>query len=84
MTAPPDLRATVLQALRRFLPGENVEEMSPDLPLGSGGMGLDSISIVEFLLECENRTGIDTSGLFEEKEMTLGRVFEYLEARAKP
>ena len=33
-------------------------DLPADLPLGPGGLGLDSIALVELLLECEQRFGI--------------------------
>lgn len=33
-------------------------ELPGDLRLGSGGLGLDSISLVELLLDCERRLGL--------------------------
>ena len=33
-------------------------ELSPDLPLGSSGLGLDSIAMVEVLLACEELFGV--------------------------
>ncbi|MGZ8833002.1 MAG: phosphopantetheine-binding protein, partial [Thermoanaerobaculia bacterium] len=33
-------------------------ELTPETPLGGDGLALDSIAIVEVLLECEERFGV--------------------------
>lgn len=54
-----------------------------ELPLGDGGLGLDSIDIVELLVRCEDRLGLsgnpaDAALLAE--EVTLGRLVDHLAA----
>lgn len=56
-----------------------------DLPLGTDGLGLDSIAIAEVLLECEVRFGVPLSHLLEAGEpLTIGRLKGHLEASAAP
>jgi acyl carrier protein len=46
-----------------------------DLRLGSGGLGLDSISLVEILLDCEQKFGIPPLiELLEGAPLTVGRL----------
>lgn len=50
-----------------------------DLPLGTGGLGLDSISLVELLLECERRFGLrGVAGLLEGPPLTVGILIAHL------
>ena len=39
--------------------------LSDDAPLGEGGLGLDSIAVVELLLDFEERWGISAQPLIE-------------------
>lgn len=71
------LRATVHTTLRRFASSFS-GEITDELQLGSAGLGLDSISIVEFLMEVESRTGKETSTLLESPTLTVGQVIEHL------
>ena len=73
--------------LRTRIPrARDFDDLPDDLPLGEGGLGLDSIALVELLLECEQRfclapplTLLDgpplTVGLLAEAVLRLGRVF---------
>ncbi|HEV7923450.1 MAG TPA: phosphopantetheine-binding protein [Thermoanaerobaculia bacterium] len=45
------------------------------LPLGAGGLGLDSIAIVEVLLACEEQFGISVAAeLLDGQPLTVGRL----------
>jgi acyl carrier protein len=47
--------------------------LSEDLRLGAGGLGLDSISLVELLLDCERRFGVSPAELLAgEEPLTIG------------
>jgi acyl carrier protein len=47
--------------------------LSEDLRLGAGGLGLDSISLVELLLDCERRFGVSPAELLAREEpLTIG------------
>jgi len=55
------------------------DELPDDLRLGPGGLGLDSISLVELLLECERRLGLrDVAGLLEGPPLTVGLLISHL------
>ena len=64
------LRSRASLAEGRSLPG--------DLLIGTGGLGLDSIAMVELLLDCEQRFGVDTTELLEGEPLTLGRLLAHL------
>jgi hypothetical protein len=50
--------AVVYETLATRWPGRFADELlAGHVPLGSEGLGLDSIEIVELLLECEERLG---------------------------
>lgn len=77
-----DTRATVHQVLRRFIGGYS-GEVTDDMQLGAEGLGLDSISIVEVLMEVETKTGQETATLLEDQTLTVGRVIEHLGATSR-
>jgi acyl carrier protein len=55
------------------------EQAIPDtLPLGADGLGLDSVAIVETLMECEVAFGVPfPASLFDEGALTVGRLVEH-------
>jgi acyl carrier protein len=55
-------------------------QLTDEVSLGGEGLGLDSIEIVELLLDCEERVGVGTEpdGLFEGGEINLGRLIDHL------
>ena len=54
-------------------------ELPDDLRLGPGGLGLDSIALVELLLDCEQRFGIPRpAGLLEGEPLTVGRLVDHV------
>jgi acyl carrier protein len=54
------------------------EPLPGDVALGADGLGLDSIAIVEVLLECEDRFGVRTYTLLEGEPLTLTRLATHL------
>lgn len=63
----------------RFGPGE----LSKDVSLGEAGLGLDSVEIVELVLECGERAGVagyDADDLLASEPVTLGRLVDHLAA----
>jgi acyl carrier protein len=58
MPMPTDLANEVKEfILKEFLPGENPDELTDDLPLISGGI-LDSIATLKLVLHFEERYGV--------------------------
>jgi acyl carrier protein len=66
-----DIEDVIAARFRRPAPGE----LHGDLDLGPGGFGLDSISLVELLLLCEQRFGVAFPfTLFDEGPITARRL----------
>jgi acyl carrier protein len=56
-------------------------QLGDEVSLGSGGLGLDSIEIVELLLDCEEQLGAAASAaeaLLEAGPVTIGRLVDHL------
>ena len=71
----------LLRSRAPLAPGRG--ELPDDLRLGPGGLGLDSISLVELLLECERRFGLrDVAGLLEGPPLTVGLLISHLHTPA--
>jgi acyl carrier protein len=56
-------------------------DLPDELRLGAGGLGLDSISLAELLLDCQRRFGIPRPiELLEGPPLTLGRLVAHVRA----
>jgi hypothetical protein len=78
--------ATVYEILATRWPGRFAPvELADEVSLGEGGLGLDSIEIVELMLDCEERIGGFGDGsaeeLLEAGPVTIGALIGHL-ARA--
>lgn len=52
--------------------------LTDDLQLGSTGMGLDSVAIVELLLACEEALGVRIPPtVFDEGQLSVGRLIAF-------
>ena len=71
-----DLEDAVRDLVRRRASGAGVAaELPDDLRLGSGGAGLDSIALVELLLDCEQRFAVPVPvELLDGAPLTVGRL----------
>ena len=79
MPAPPDdVRALILAHVEAPMAPE---DLADELPLGEGGVGLDSIAIVELLLEGEERWDVAVLDLIEGPPLRVGDVVEHFAAR---
>jgi acyl carrier protein len=80
MTLSSEALSRITQALqshvKRPLDSAELQE-STDLV----AIGLDSISIVEFLLACEDRFGVPIAPLLDGQPVTLGRVAAHFSDR---
>jgi len=78
--SPGVVESAVLDLLRSRAPlARGHAELSEDLRLGAGGLGLDSISLVELLLECERRFGLrGVAELLEGPPLTVGILIAHL------
>jgi acyl carrier protein len=72
---PTPIRAGVVSILGRR---GNGAELHDTLPLGSNGLGLDSVAIVEVLLECEERFGVVIAAelLGQAEPLTVGAIVD--------
>jgi acyl carrier protein len=75
MSAGMTIEDAVRDLLRSRAPlAQGLSDLPGDLRLGSGGLGLDSIALVELLLDCELRFGVKATGLLEGPPLTVGRL----------
>ena len=70
------VRDIVRARISRAVP---TDELTADAMLGSGGLGLDSISIAEVLLDCQQRFGVNMTALLESEPLTLRKLVAHLE-----
>ncbi len=83
MLAGTDVEDAVLSLIRSRAPLAEARELAGDLRLGSGGLGLDSIALVELLLDCERRLGLpNVAGLLEGPPLTVGLLVSHARAVA--
>jgi acyl carrier protein len=68
----------VMDLLRSRSPLAGSGPLADDLRLGAGGLGLDSIAMVELLLDCERRFGVPVAGLLEGAPLTVGLLLCHL------
>ncbi|MGZ7040339.1 MAG: phosphopantetheine-binding protein [Thermoanaerobaculia bacterium] len=55
-------------------------ELRPDLPLGGSGLGLDSIALVEVLVDCEKEFGVTIADeILDQPSFTVGFLVERIE-----
>lgn len=74
---PRDFRAELEGTLASRFRAPRPDELSDDLDLGPSGFGLDSISLIELLLICEEQFGCELPAtLFDEGPLTVGRLLD--------
>jgi hypothetical protein len=82
MRTGTEIEAALWELLRARSPlaadGALLTGSPDDLPLGAGGLGLDSIAMVELLLDCEARFGGRAADLLVGEPLTFGRLLAYL------
>ena len=82
LAARPETAATVHEVLAKLWPGRfDAGQLADDLSLGKGGLGLDSIEIVELLLESGDRLGVpghSAEELLEAGPISLGLLIDHL------
>lgn len=64
------VRAIVVARVPRLSDSDRID----DVPLGSEGLGLDSIAIAEVVLDCERRFGVRLTDLLDGPPITLARI----------
>lgn len=56
------------------------QDLNNDLPLGDLGLGLDSITVTELLIACEDHFGVSFPlSLIEETPLTVGTLIAHLQ-----
>jgi acyl carrier protein len=82
MAADLGVEGSIRDLLRARSPlARSLAELPDELLLGPGGLGLDSIALVELLLDCEQRFGVGGSaGLLDGPPLTLGRLVAHISA----
>ena len=75
-----DVEGAVAELLRQRNPRV---PLRPDLPLGSAGLGLDSIAIVEVLLDVEEKFGVVLAAeLLASESITVGALTDRVRSLA--
>lgn len=78
-----DTWQSILAIFRDYAPSFPVESLSPADGL-SEHLGMDSLDLVEFFFDIEEKLGIDPSDDFGEMELTVGNLARLLENRLPP
>ena len=79
--AKDDAHAAVRRMLAARMPvAPAPESLRDDVEIGSEELGLDSIAVVEVLLECEERFGVEVVGLLERGPLRIGELARHLAA----
>lgn len=68
------VRDIVRARTSRAVPAED------DITFGPDGLGLDSISLAEVLLDCEDRFGVNVNALLDGEPLTLRRLLTHVKA----
>jgi acetyltransferase-like isoleucine patch superfamily enzyme/acyl carrier protein len=81
-----DIRESLRGLLLSRWPGRfSIDQVADDVPFGDGGLGLDSVEVVEFVLECEERFGVRVANeLVADGPPTIDRLAERIGAPAGP
>jgi acyl carrier protein len=83
MLTGTEIEDAVLDLIRSRAPLAETRELTGDLRLGAGGLGLDSIALVELLLDCERRLGLaNVAELLAGPPLTVGLLVAHARAAA--
>lgn len=79
--APDDVAVVLRRLVGERLPvSMRGQAVADDLPLGSRGAGLDSIGLVELLLDCEAALGLPfPAEVFDNGPLTVARLITHAE-----
>jgi len=83
----PPLMSLIEQIVREIVRARasravSTHELTRDTSLGAEGLGLDSISIAEVLLDCQQRFDVNMIPLLEGEPLTVGRLVAHVERDA--
>ncbi len=75
---------TVPEILADVLGDPTAADLPPETPLLSGGLGLDSVTVVRLLAAVRERTGVDVADLDLDLDAlaTLGSLTDFVAAHA--
>lgn len=74
-----DLESELQQMIRNHVPAAlTTEGIAREVPLGTGGLGMDSVAVVMLLLECEGRWGVAFPAEMLEQPLTINRMVRHL------
>jgi acyl carrier protein len=78
-----DIAADLQQLIQGHVPSAcSNGNLGRDVPLGGGGLGMDSVAIVMLLLECEARWGISfPAEELEKGPLTVGRLVDHFQSQ---
>jgi acyl carrier protein len=85
MNSERDVAADVRWLIRtKATAGLRGDDLPEDLSLGSSGLGLDSIALVELLLACEEHFSLPfPAGLIDRVPLTIGDLIEHVRAERR-
>jgi acyl carrier protein len=85
MNSERDVGADVRWLIRtKATPGLRAGDLPDDLSLGSSGLGLDSIALVELLLACEEHFALPfPAGLLDRGPLTIGHLIEHVRSERR-
>lgn len=76
-----DVEHELQQMVRNHVPAAlSSQGFAHELPLGAGGLGMDSVAVVMLLLECEARWGVAFPAEMLEEPLTINRMARHLAA----
>ncbi len=76
--ASMDIEIEIRRLIERRSPAaRNIRDLSDDLKLYDGGLGLDSLDLIRLILDCEDRFGIEFSREFlDSGNFTIGALID--------
>jgi acyl carrier protein len=82
-TLRTDIKLAIIRSLRLPI---SVDEIGDDVPLFGEGLGLDSIDVLELVLELERSFGVSVSDEATGARVlrTVNTIAEFVEANRKP
>lgn len=82
----PDIAAEVRSLIARFAPSWALDKgLADDQPLGTTGLGLDSVALVELIVAAEAQFGVPCpDSLLDGSPLTVGRLIDHVAAAKRP
>jgi len=85
MCSDSKLVSKIHELIKQQLPSSlKNKDLNEELPLMQGGLGIDSIKLVDLLLSCEDIFGSPfTPDILEEEPLTVKKLIEYVKSTMK-